>query len=239
MNIVIIDDNAFDCAAVRQTLEEQLQKYCISFQIHEFPSAEEFFSRFEPEYYDICFMDIYLDKLNGMDAARKLRELDPDCDIVFLTVSNEYVFEGYEVQALRYLIKPLNEKALQSILTVCMKKQKLHHRRLLLPIGKKTYEIPFQKILYAISSINSTEIHLQNTFYSLSARHTFSSIVEPLLEDYRFLTCSRGIVINLSHAKEIHKNYFIMTNGVHIPISRRLYSSVHDAYIDFQFEHLL
>ena len=67
----------------------------------------------------------------------------------------------------------------------------------------------------------------------------FSKTVAPLLADERFLTCARGIVVNLAHVKDIQKDGFLMDNGEFVPISRRLYPSVKNTYIDFQFEHIL
>ena len=100
-------------------------------------------------------------------------------------------------------------------------------------------EIPYGKLLYIMSAGNSIELHFQDSLLNLSARHTFSQTVAPLLNDYRFLTCARGIVVNLAHVQDILKDGFLMDNGDTVPISRRLYPSVKDTYIDFQFEHLL
>lgn len=239
MNIAIVDDDQYDRSKLSRWLSAYLEHSPFEVRIDEYAAAEDFLAKFEPYYYDICFMDIYMSGMNGMDAARQLRQSDTQCNIVFLTSTDEYVFQGYEIQALRYLLKPFSEEALIPVIRSCLEKRETNIQKLQLPIGKKTHEIPYQKILYVITARNATEIHLQNTFLSLSARHTFSQIVEPLLSDPRFLTCSRGVVVNLAHVKEIEKNYFIMDNDDQIPISRRLYASVHDTYMDFQFEHLL
>ena len=101
------------------------------------------------------------------------------------------------------------------------------------------HEIPYRNLLYIMSVGNNIEIHFQDSHLNLSARHTFSKTVAPLLTDERFLTCARGIVVNLSHVKDIQKDGFLMDNGEFVPISRRLYPSVKNTYIDFQFEHIL
>ena len=105
--------------------------------------------------------------------------------------------------------------------------------------GKKLHEIPYRNLLYIMSVGNNIEIHFQDSHLNLSARHTFSKTVAPLLADERFLTCARGIVVNLAHVKDIQKDGFLMDNGEFVPISRRLYPSVKNTYIDFQFEHIL
>lgn len=237
MNIVIIENEPEDLRLLRNTLLELFLKYREEPVITEFTGAEDFLQRFEPEIYDLCFMDIFLGEINGMDAARQIRRMDPNLPIVFLTTSREFVYEGYEVRALRYLLKPLKPEDLNPLLTQCVE-QSRRSRKLSVPSGKKILDIPYHKIFYVMSAGNATEIHLSDSYISISARHTFSGIVEPLLDDCRFISCSRGVVVNLSHAKDILKDCFLMSNGAHVPISRRQYSAAHDAYIDFQFDSL-
>ncbi|MBS6398026.1 MAG: response regulator transcription factor [Clostridiales bacterium] len=239
MQIAIVDDMPEDRTLLSRLLTEGFQKYNVSVHISHYDSAEAFLESLEPELFDLCFMDIYMDGINGMEAARRLHSIDPDCRIVFLTSSDEYVYEGYEINALRYLLKPPAEDKLQKLLEQCAQKTELNRRRLPITIGKQTTEIPYGKILYVTSVHNSIELHFEDTYLSLSARHTFSQTVEPLLSDFRFLSCGRGVVVNLSHAKKLLKDSFLMQNGDRIPISRRMYPAVSSAYMDFQFEHMI
>lgn len=239
MNIAIVENEPEDRICLRNRLTDLLQKYHTEPVIAEFKDAESFLSDFEPELYDLCFMDIFLEGMNGMDAARQIHRLDPELAITFLTGSDEFVYKGYEVHALRYLLKPLKDEDLHSLLAVCMEQNRRNRRRLSVPCGKKTLDVPYHRILYVISARNTTELHLSDTYINISARHTFSSIVEPLLADYRFISCARGVVVNLAHVKDIHRDCFIMSNGNYVPISRRQYAAAHDSYIDFQFDNLV
>mgnify|MGYP000688819055 CR=1 FL=1 len=152
---------------------------------------------------------------------------------------NELRYEGYEIHALRYLLKPPQAEHVQAVLFECLKQSRKNQRRLTVSVGKKIHEIPYRNLLYIMSVGNNIEIHFQDSHLNLSARHTFSKTVAPLLADERFLTCARGIVVNLAHVKDIQKDGFLMDNGEFVPISRRLYPSVKNTYIDFQFEHIL
>lgn len=238
IKISIVDDDADDRQAFHSMLADIFQKTGIIPDIDEFESAEEFLSAFEPELYDLCFLDIYMNQMNGMDAAREIRRQDPSLAIVFLTSSMDYVCEGYEVQALRYLLKPPAPDKVQAIVREFLDQTVLGNRRLSVSSGKQTYEIPYSKILYIISVGNNIELHLKDTCIRLSARHSFAKTVEPLLGDFRFLSCARGVVVNLSHVKDLEKDRFLMDNGEPVPVSRRQYAAVSDAYVDFQFDHL-
>ncbi len=238
MKIAIIDDSANDRSTLLTLLKTFFEKYDFKTDFLQFSSAEAFLSSFKPDMYDLCFMDIYMDGINGMDAARKVHESDPDLMIIFLSSSDQYMSEGYKVKALRYLLKPIAMPQLNDVLPECIDHAVLRCRRLPVQIARKDREIPFSSILYVISAERPV-IHLKNASFPLSSRQTFKETVAPLLEDYRYLTCSRGIVVNLSHVKRIDGDCFIMDNGDRVPISRRQFSAVNDRFIDFQFEHLL
>lgn len=239
MKIAIVDDDVNDRELLIQLIKASLEHEAYTLDITQFDSGESLLEAFEPEQFDICFLDIYMKEMNGMTVARKLRALDPDLSIVFLTSSKDYVYEGYEIHALRYLLKPPQAEYVQAVLFECLKQSRKNQRRLTVSVGKKIHEIPYRNLLYIMSVGNNIEIHFQDSHLNLSARHTFSKTVAPLLTDERFLTCARGIVVNLSHVKDIQKDGFLMDNGEFVPISRRLYPSVKNTYIDFQFEHIL
>ena len=238
MNIALIDDSTEERVLLRKILEQASEKLDISSHISEYASADSFLDIFEPEYYDLCFMDICMEGTNGMDAVRRIRTADKDCLIVFMTNSPDYVYEGYEVSAFRYLLKPANPETIRQILSLSAERSCKNRKRLAVSIGKKTLEIPYGRIHYVISAGKSVDLHLDGEVLSLSARHTFSRTVAPLLQDPRFLTCGRGIVVNLRCIKELLRDSFLMKNGDLVPISRRLYPSVSGAYMDYQFDCL-
>lgn len=238
MKIAIIDDSATDREVLVTLLHMFFEKINLPVDIKEFSSAESFLTTLEPDTYNLCFMDIFMDGMNGMVASQILHKAAPDCMVIFLSSSDQYIGEGYRVRALRYLLKPITAEKIQEFLPECVERVVLSQRLLSVSIGRKERQIPFSKILYALSSAK-TEIHLLNTVFTVSSRQTFAQITAPLLEDYRFISCGRGVVVNMAHALRIDKDCFIMVNGDRVPISRRRLSDVSDRFIDFQFEYLI
>lgn len=238
MKIAIIDDSTTDREALVTLLYMFFEKMDFQADITEFSSAEAFLSVLEPDAFDLCFMDIFMSGMNGMDASRHVHKLAPDCIVIFLTSSDQYIGEGYRVRALRYLLKPVTAEQIQEFLPECVERSVLSQRRLSVQISRKEREIPFSRILYVLSS-SKTEIYVHHTSFTVSSRQTFSEITAPLLEDYRFILCGRGVVVNMAHALRIDTDCFIMDNGSRVPISRRQLSSVNDRFIDFQFEYLI
>mgnify|MGYP001633283288 FL=1 len=235
MNIAIIEDSKADSAVLLALLDQFFAKYDFTPGIDTYGDAENVLTAFEPGKYDLCFMDIHLPGMNGMDAARQIYKKDSNLKIIFLTCTNQYMADGYCVRALRYLLKPISMVQLNDFLPEYIEDFTQKTRRLTVQIYRKDYEISFSKIYYIKSSVK-TEIHLKDNVYLSTARKSFSDIVAPLLTDSRFITCSRGIVVNMSHVVKITQDCFLMTNGAFVPISRRRFQSVRNSFINFQLK---
>lgn len=238
MNIAIIDDSKADLEALLALLDEFFARYDFIPQIDTYASSEDFLSSFEPEKYDLCFIDIFLPGIDGMQAASQIYRLDPNCILLFLTCTDQFIGEGYRVRALRYFRKPISMTQLNDVLPECIEQISAAQKRLTVQVNRKNYEIPFSRIYYVTSSAR-TEIHLKDAVYPLTSRKSFADTVAPILSDYRFITCSRGIVVNMAHVRKITKDRFLMENGDFVPISRRQSQTVNDRFINFQFDYLL
>lgn len=109
IKIAVIDDMAADRNSLISVLIPYLNECDSSAEIQEFVDGEHFLEAFQPEMFDVCFLDIYMKSggKNGMEIAQVIADADPECHIVFLTVSNDFLAAGYSVRAWRYLEKPL------------------------------------------------------------------------------------------------------------------------------------
>ena len=94
MRIAIVDDDIQMCEQLSTLLNEFLGD---SSEISDYRSGEEFLTAWETADFDLIILDIFMDKLTGVDVARKIRERDSNVKIVFSTTSNEFVSESYEV----------------------------------------------------------------------------------------------------------------------------------------------
>ena len=106
MRICICDDEISQC----DVLKEMILAHG-AHAVTVYHSAEELLFECENNYaFDCIFLDIQMKGINGIECARKIREKDSHVILVFLSAISDYVFEGYEVQAIRYLLKPLQEE---------------------------------------------------------------------------------------------------------------------------------
>ena len=119
MNIAIVDDLASDRLQLIGKLQAYMQQARIPFTLYEFDSGEAFLEAFSPGRFSIVFLDIYMGGMTGMAVAHAIREQDFDCRLIFLTQSEEYLREGYSVNAVHYLIKPVSDPDFTQAMRFC------------------------------------------------------------------------------------------------------------------------
>ena len=106
IRIALVDDNQRDLAVMQNYLRTALESGAFSFTFDAFSDSLEFIESFNGKY-DIVFLDIEMPLLDGMELAKRLRRMGSDCCIIFITNMPQYAVQGYEVEAIAYLIKPV------------------------------------------------------------------------------------------------------------------------------------
>ena len=155
IHIGIIEDEVF----YKEQLIEQLDKWALenSCEIvyHTETSGEDFLSHL-PKQLDILFLDIQLTGISGVELAQHLRDKHYSYEIVFLTAFREYVFEGYQVRALNYLLKPVSYIDVKKCMNIILEQLKVEHY--IFRSRQTIYKIPYSNILYFTSSKHYAEI---------------------------------------------------------------------------------
>lgn len=151
MSIAVCDDNQENRQSLCWLLESVLEHRTMEHKIYGFSSGETLLSWMEKHRneIDLLFLDIEMGKLSGMETARKLRVDNDVLQIVFVTGFSDYVFDGYGVGALDYLLKPAKREQVEAILSRTLAKQCKDARRIYsCHNGDIWYRIPYKEILY-------------------------------------------------------------------------------------------
>lgn len=115
MKVALCEDNQHE----RDYTKYMIYRFRPNWHIIEYKSGEDLIDAYENgKFYDIIFLDIYMDQLNGMDTAKLLRTKGINTAIVFLTSSADFAIESYEVRALSYLLKPITFEKFQELLEI-------------------------------------------------------------------------------------------------------------------------
>lgn len=224
MNAAIVDDMADECEILRALLKqyEEIQRQTI--HITAFRSGRELLADYIPGRYDVVFMDIFLNNENGVDCALKLRQLDEQINLIFLTSSSEFGVKSYDVRAADYIVKPATPEKLARALNYCKITGEQSEPAVMVIAKNQTITISLSRILYADYQNRCACVHLADCLVPVSG--SFTELSEQLTAYPRFMSCFKGIVVNLTEVRELGGDFLILKNGERLPVSRRLQKQV-------------
>lgn len=235
MQIAICEDHAEEAAWLAQIIRDWAKKRNIVVEICTFADAASFSFTLEDTVYDTLFLDIIMPGENGVELAKQLREHEERVPIVFVTGEKEYVLEGYEVEAVNYLLKPIEVHKVQECLDRIYEKMGVQEPFILLHTDSGVMKL-YQREIYKIEVFGHKLIYTTETGeYEVS-----SSLreAEQELQQEEFVSCYRGILVNLRYVETIGKNRLILADEkrnrrIEVPVSRRLYPAVNEAFIAY------
>lgn len=225
--IAICDDNELQREILATVLEEYYRKNNEKVELTEYISGEALIDDVKEDECDahLIFLDICMPGIDGMDTAKKLRELNCLAEIVFLTATADYALEGYDVQAAGYLVKPIEEYKLKDILRHVFWKQR--QTRIEIKCGRQ-YRYPAINDIMYIESSNHKAIICLADGSRISTIEKISTLKERI-NDSHFLQCHQSYLVNMNYIVDIDKNV-ILSNGKEIAISVRRKSETIEAY---------
>jgi DNA-binding LytR/AlgR family response regulator len=169
---------------------------------------------------DLCFLDIVMPVMDGIELAENLRKGGFSGEIVFLTSSNDYAKESYRVKAFDYLGKPPTPKSVRDVLAALEETRKNADRKGL-PVktqGGATFVL-FRDISHAEVIDHIVHIRLCNGDV-IKAYTTFAEFTGELLSDSRFVQCHRSFIVNVSDIKTVSSRDVLMKGGARVPVSK-------------------
>lgn len=236
MKIAIIEDTKEDRLWLSEKLENFMKHHHLHFTLYQYTCAEDFMKEIDTIHFDIVFMDIYLPEMSGMDAAKYLRKKDKDCKLVFLTVSEDYLRQGYSVNACHYLIKPASDEDFLEAMDNCRIKVQYAVPYLDFVSNKMNIHLDTSQICYMNLQGRTVYVHTPSETFPVNS--TFRSLTEPLLADKRFFSCLQGIMVNMDYISGYKENVFILKNGETIPFNIRNRKQILQQYRNYIFENM-
>lgn len=228
--IAICDDSAAD----RQFVLDMVRRWAAekSHVVHTdtFTSAENFLFHYAEESdYDILLLDIEMGAMDGVTMAKQLRKNNDTVQIVFITGYSDYISEGYEVAALHYLMKPVKEEKLCSVLDRAAEKLSKNEKVLHFAIGGEMIRVPIYQIRYAEVMGNYVTIHAAT---DATVKMTLGDLEKSL--DERFHRVGRSTIINLTQISRVTKTEIKLSDGTAVPLPRGAYDGVNRAIINMR-----
>ena len=233
MRIAIVDDIASERTLLRDRLEQQLGRRGVHADLTEFENGETFLKAAKERPFTVLFLDIYMDGMTGMEAARRIRRQSDNCILVFVTTSSDFAVESYDVGASYYLLKPFQPEKLCSILDSFQSRHLLASRYIEVVSDRVPIRVPLRSILYADTFRNAVCLHTDAG--PVRSYLTFHKFEEQIRDCPNFLSCYRGCVVNMDRIQEASEEGFLLDNGEFVQIRKRGSSAIRKAYLQYLF----
>lgn len=230
IKIGVLDDELSFAEKLQDLLHRWAKEKECLLEIISYLSSETFFLDFESNItFDVMFLDIMMPTgPNGIDVAEIVRKRDSDVIIIFLTSSGDYMNEGYDVNAMQYLIKPIRypkiEKYMDKAYDLLLHKKPAAY---ILKSKNSQTRIPFHDILYYTSSVQHIEIQTKDGRYKEWKR---LNAVEPILP-LEFVRCHRSFIVNIEAVRSIQPRTIVLSNNEIIPIGDSYLQSVKEKWM--------
>ena len=195
-------------------------------------SSEQFLFESEDKApYDVLIFDIQMKNMNGMELAKTLRRRGCDSVIIFVTGVPDYAIEGYEVGAVRYILKPVKTEVLKGLLdSAWSDSQKKSEDYFVLGQGSDLEKISFDKILYIEAC--GHYVHLKGLDFEREWKAGFSETATAF-DGKGFFCLRRGLLVNLAHVERITRTECLLDGGEALPVARGVYKELNEAFIEF------
>lgn len=237
--IAVCDDESYFRKHIREVLAEYMEEKGILYEIDEFESGKEFINLgIEIARYKVVFLDINMEELDGMETAQKIREVNRDIYIVFVTAFINYTLEGYKVDAVRYILK--NNVNFPELLFECMDainaKMNYEVKRKSFNFNEGTKNIPIDRLLYIESRLHKLEFYVMEENLNKYTMYRKLDILEDELKGYDFLRIHQSYLVNLKHISKVSRYEALLDNGVKLEIPKVRYKFVEEAVVAYRGE---
>lgn len=199
-----------------------------SCEIRTFASAEAFLFEYEEDKaYDILLLDVEMKNMNGIELAKRIRKDNNRAEIIFITSHFEFVGEGYEVDALHYLIKPISLEKFTQVLTKAAEKLSVEPPSVVISCEGETVKLYESDILYVESFLHYIVIHTKDNEYKIKEN---ISVFENKVSDV-FYRIHRSYLVSLKYITRISRTSVNIGN-TELPLSRGKYDNINRAFIE-------
>lgn len=218
IRIGVVEDDLGSIDRLLAHLDRFQREQSERFHIGAFRDGADILADYRPDW-DVLLLDIQMEHIDGMTAARRIREVDSEVVILFVTSSPHYAVSGYEVDALSYLLKPVTYVSFaQEMQRVLTRLRRRARRELLFTVTDGAHHrVAVDDILYIESVKHRVEIRTLDADYRVVST---LKAMETELSDAGFVRCHSGLLVNLRHVTGVDGGDCRIRGGTRLPISR-------------------
>lgn len=228
-HIAVCDDGEKDRNLIREQIRQMMEEAGILYQCSCFASTRELEHALnqKQEPVHLILLDILMEGKNGMEFARDLRAQGQKTSLVFITSSVDYILQGYDVQAIKYIVKPVQRKELQKAVFYDYYNNFLQNY-FYLHEGANLKKVSIRDVLYMENSVKKTTVHLKQGV--IVCRERLKEL-ETSLRGEGICRCHNSFLVNLNQVTEIVRYSARLCGGKEVPISKAYYKEIQEAFM--------
>lgn len=228
VEIAICDDEEI----IIERIADLIKKQNTDCHIENFRAGNELLSA--KRHYDLIFLDIQMDGINGIETAKAVREYDRKAVIIFVTAVKEYVFEAFDVGAFHYLLKPIGEEKFAEVFENAVREIRERQIQkempaLFIKTKNKSYTFNQNEIIFIESEMKKAAIH--TTKHTIEVYAVMNELQKKLGNS--FYRCHRGYLVNMAHITEYSSDMIEMDNGEMVYLAKEKYQEFVKVYMRY------
>jgi len=230
IKLAICDDEQSETEYITSLVQSWATKSTLTVELYTFDSSESFLFAYDADKsFDILLLDIQMKQMDGVELAKKLRASGAQMQIVFITGFPDFIAEGYDVSALHYLMKPVSEEKLMEVLDRAVQLLGAKKTSLLLKTENGQVRAFCDDITYVEAFAHNVVVY--TTSEVIEVKESISTLETAFAKD--FCRVHRSYIVGLRHIRQISKAVVILDDGTKIPLSRRRYDTLNQAFISY------
>lgn len=234
MRVAVVDDQLSAQDKLISYLEKNADALEIRLQIDRYNDGISLIDQFHNQY-DLIYLDVEMEILDGMSTAKKIRERDPNTILVFVTNHAQVAIQGYAVEASDFLLKPLAEFTFQEHFRKIVKKMNALDGSIVVKVSGTTKKLLLHDIIYIESQGHYIDFVTKE--FRVTTIDSMKNI-EAKLPKERFFRISNSVIINYQHIDEVQRNDVIMKDVV-IKVSRARKKEFQESYAAYLGNQLI
>lgn len=239
IRMALCDDTYDDLLQIKKMVDEYVESRKLSVDVSLFNHPDELLTLVETKSFHVYLLDIVMPMVNGIQTARELRWNDKNAQVVFITSEKSYALEAFDVNAVNYILKPVDKTKLFDTLDRILKDIKIEEvEPITIKVKGGIRKINLKNVQYIEYSNHSVKYMLNSgeTVQTVTLRINFNDYISQNILDKNFVRCHESFLVNLSYIDVLLKNQIELRGQRTIPVSKSRYGEIQKAYLDYQLE---
>lgn len=234
IGIAICDDESYYRELIKKLVEENMNKEDVSYTLDVFSSGRQLIDNCDNfQKYDLIFLDIGMEIIDGMCTAQEIRKNNSEVDIVFVTVMMNHVFDGYKVNAYRYILKDELKEGIAECMSAIMEKWKLNYPYIDLPFIGGNQKVFCDQIIFIESQLHKLCFSLWKTDEKLYLYKKLD-VIEEMIGIYGFVRIHKSYLVNMAYISKISGYKVYLQNGSELIVPKSRYQDVKEKFLRFK-----